>query len=211
MKLKKNLLILTGPQGSGNHVWSKIFALHPAVYGWKELNQTYWIGHDQEPFAEYWQDTDRLKDFDWSQSDYYVTGVSCPYMNNGERTVPNLIGFAAQAMGCGIDVRFAIIGRDRNVLTFQETRLRGEPTYDIAVEQYRKLATWNPVYLSYELLQLYSNDYLRQLSILLEFPIDYNNAHIAEILKDDTNQKYFQPVTHHPTDDLARHSSRKWR
>jgi len=208
--MKKRLLIVSGPQGSGNHVWSKIFALHSAVYGWKELNQTYWIGHDQEPFADCWNNTDRLKEFDWSQSDYYVTGVSCPYMNNGERTVPNLIGFAAQAMGCGIDVRFAIIGRDRNVLTFQETRLRGEPTYDIAVEQYRKLATWNPVYLSYELLQLYSNDYLRQLSILLEFPIDYNNAHIAEILKDDTNQKYFQPVTHHPTDDLARHSSRKW-
>jgi len=209
--MKKRLLIITGPQGSGNHVWSKIFALHPAVYGWKELNQTYWIGHDQEPFADCWQDTDRLKQFDWSQSDYYVTGVSCPYMNNGERTVPNLIGFAAQAMGCGISVRFAIIGRDRNILTFQETRLRGEPTYNIAIEQYQKLATWNPVYLSYELLQLYSSDYLRQLSISLEFPIDYNNTHIAEILKDDTNQKYFQPVEHHPTDDLARHSSRKWR
>ena len=209
--MKKRLLIITGPQGSGNHVWSKIFALHPAVYGWKDLNQTYWIGHDQEPFADCWQDTDRLKQFDWSQSDYYVTGVSCPYMNNGERTVPNLIGFAAQAMGCGISVRFAIIGRDRNILTFQETRLRGEPTYNIAIEQYQKLATWNPVYLSYELLQLYSRDYLRQLSISLEFPIDYNNTHIAEILKDDTNQKYFQPVEHHPTDDLARHSSRKWR
>jgi len=209
--MKKKLLIITGPQGSGNHVWSKIFALHSVVYGWKELNQTYWIGHDQEPFADCWQDTDKLKDFDWSQKDYYVTGVSCPYMNNGERTVPNLIGFAAQAMGCGIDVRFAIIGRDRNILKFQETRLRGEPTYNIAIEQYQKLATWNPVYLSYELLQLYSHDYLRQLSILLEFPIDYNNAHVAEILKDDTNQKYFQPVEHHPTDDLARHSSRKWR
>jgi hypothetical protein len=209
--MKKRLLIVTGPQGSGNHVWSKIFALHPEVYGWKELNQTYWIGHDQEPFAECWADTDRLKQFDWSQSSYYVTGVSCPYMNNGERTVPNLIGFAAQAMGCGIDVRFAIIGRDRNILKFQETRLRGEPTYDQAVEQYQKLATWNPVYLSYELLQLYSRDYLRQLSILLEFPIDYSNVHVDEILKDDTNQKYFQPVEHHPTDDLARHTSRKWR
>ena len=207
----KQLLIVTGPQGSGNHVWSKIFALHSAVYGWKELNQTYWIGHDQEPFADCWNNTDRLKEFDWNQSDYYVTGVSCPYMNNGERTVPNLIGFAAQAMGCGINVRFAIIGRDRNILTFQETRLRGEPTYDLAVEQYQKLATWNPVYLSYELLQLYSRDYLKQLSISLEFPIDYSNAHVDEILKDDTNKKYFQSVEHHPTDDLARHTSRKWR
>jgi hypothetical protein len=207
----KQLLIITGPQGSGNHVWSKIFALHPTVYGWKELNRTYWIGHDQEPFAECWTDTDRLKEFDWNQSDYYVTGVSCPYMNNGERTVPNLVSFAAQAMGCGIQVQFVILGRDRNILEFQETRLRGEPTYNIATEQYQKLATWNPVYLSYELLQLYSRDYLRQLSILLDFPIDYSNVQIDEILKDDTNQKYFQPVEHHPTDDLARHTSRKWR
>jgi len=207
----KQLLIITGPQGSGNHVWSKIFALHPAVYGWRDLNQTYWIGHDQEPFAECWADTDKLKDFDWSQSNYYVTSVSCPYMNNGERTVPNLIGFAAQAMGCGIRVQFAIIGRDRNILGFQETRVRGESTFESAVEQYQKLATWNPAYLSYELLQLYSYNYLRQLSISLEFPIDYSNVHIAEILKDDTNQKYFQPVEHHPTDDLAKHTSRKWR
>jgi len=209
--MKKRLLIISGPQGSGNHVWSKIFALHPKVYGWKELNQTYWIGHDQEPFADCWQDTDRLKQFDWSQRDYYVTSVSCPYMNNGERTVPNLIGFAAQAMGCSVKVQFVITGRDRNILNFQETRVRGEPTYDLAVEQYRKLVTWNPVYLSYELLQLYSRDYLRQLSISLEFPIDYSNVHIDEILKDDTNQKYFQPVEHHPTDDLARYTSRKWR
>jgi hypothetical protein len=132
-------------------------------------------------------------------------------MNNGERTVPNLVSFAAQAMGCGINVQFAIIGRDRNILGFQETRVRGEPTYHLAVEQYRKLATWKPAYLSYELLQLYSSDYLRQLSILLEFPIDYSNVQIDEILKDDTNQKYFQPVEHHPTDDLAQHTSRKWR
>jgi hypothetical protein len=207
----KRLLIITGPQGSGNHVWSKIFALHSSVYGWQELNNTYWIGHDQEPFAECWSDTDRLAEFDWNQRDYYVTSVSCPYMLNGERTVPDLVGFAAQAIGRGITVQFAIIGRDRNVLEFQETRVRGESTYNTAIEQYRKLTTWNPVYLSYELLQLYSTDYLRQLSISLEFPIDYRNDQIAEILKDDTNQKYFQPVAHHPTDDLAQHTSRRWR
>jgi len=207
----KRLLIITGPQGSGNHLWSKIFALHPEVWGWQELNKTYWIGHDQEPFAECWADTDRLKQFDWSQSDYYVTSVSCPYMNNGERTVPNLVKFAAQAMGCGLRVQFAIVGRDRNILEFQETRVRGEPTYNLAVEQYKKLATWRPVYLSYELLQLYQGDYLQQLSTLLEFPIDCNNAEIDTILKDDTNQKYFQPVEQHWTDDLAKHTSRKWR
>ena len=209
--MKKRLLIVSGPQGSGNHVWSKIFALHPEVYGWRKLNQTYWIGHDQEPFAECWANPDLLTEFDWSQSNYYVTGVSCPYMNNGERTVPNLTSFATQAMGCGLDVQFAVIGRDRNILNFQETRVRGKPTFDLALEQYKKLASWRPVYLSYELLQLYQGAYLQQLSNQLEFPIDYSNSQIDEILKDDTNQKYFQPVEHHPTDDLARDTSRKWR
>ena len=207
----KKLLIITGPQGSGNHVWSKIFALHPAVYGWQELNKTYWIGHDQEPFAECWADTDRLTEFDWSQRDYYVTSISCPYMNNGERTVPNLVSFAAAAMGCGLSVQFVIIGRDRNILNFQETRVRSEPTLNLAIEQYQQLATWNPVYLSYELLQLYQAVYLQQLSIQLGFPIDCSNSQIEEILKEDANTKYFQPVEHHWVDDLARHTSRKWR
>jgi len=207
----KKLLIITGPQGSGNHLWSKIFALHPEVYGWQELNKTYWIGHDQEPFADCWENTDRLTKFDWNQRNYYVTSVSCPYMNNGQRTVPNLISFATQAMRCGLDIQFAIVGRDRNILNFQETRVRGEPTLNSAIEQYRQLATWRPVYISYELLQLYQGDYLQQLSTQLEFPIDYSNTQIDEILKDDTNQKYFQPVEHHWTDDLAQHTSRKWR
>ena len=29
------ILIITGPQGSGNHLYSKIFAMHPLVNGWK--------------------------------------------------------------------------------------------------------------------------------------------------------------------------------
>jgi hypothetical protein len=207
----KKLLIVTGPQGSGNHVWSKIFAVHSEVYGWQELNQTYWIGHDQEPFADCWTNSDLLKEFDWNQSNYFVTSISCPYMNNGERTVPNLISFAAQAMDCGLDVQFAIIGRDRNLLNFQETRVRGQSTFDLASEQYKLLATWHPAYLSYELLQLYRGSYLQQLSTQLEFPIDYNNSQIDEILIDDTNQKCFQPVEYYPTDDLAKHTSRKWR
>jgi hypothetical protein len=57
----KTILILTGPQGSGNHMWSKIFALHPQVRGWQALLDQYWIGHDQEPWAQYWQDPAQLK------------------------------------------------------------------------------------------------------------------------------------------------------
>lgn len=207
----KTMLILTGPQGSGNHMWSKVFSLHPHVYGWSKLLDTYWIGHDQEPFAEYWADPCQLKNFDWEVSDYFVTGVSTPYMNNGERTIPNIVDFATTVTGHGVSVKIAILGRDRNILGYQETRVRGETTFDIALSEFQKLSTWNPVFLSYELLHLYRKIYLRQISTLLDFPIDYDNPQLNKILGEDTNTKYFTWVDHHPTDDLARHTSRKWR
>lgn len=206
----KTLLILTGPQGSGNHLWSKIFALHPNVYGWHALLHEYWIGHDQEPFAEFWRNTDRLKEFNWSRSDYFVTSVSTPYMNNGQRTVPDIVRFAATAMGQGLQVKIAIIGRDKNILGYQQTRVRGEPTFEIALREFEKLRTWAPVFLSYELLHFYGRNYLQQLSQQLSFPIDFEHPRLDNIIAEDTNSKYFQPVDYHPTDDLARHASRKW-
>jgi len=209
--MAKTLLIITGPQGSGNHLWSKIFALHPDVYAWHALLHEYWIGHDQEPFAEYWEDPDRLKEFDWDKCEYFVTSVSAPYMLNGERTVPNIVRFAATAMGLGICVKIAIIGRDRNILSYQQTRVRGDVTYDIALTEYERLRTWSPVFLSYELLHLYGNLYLQQISKQLEFPIDLDHPRLNNILVDDTNSKYFNPVEYHPTDDLAKHTSKKWK
>ena len=89
--------------------------------------------------------------------------------------------------------------------------MRGDVTYDLALIEYQKLRTWSPVFLSYELLHLYHDLYLQQLAQQLEFPIDYSGPQLANILTDDTNSKYFQPVTHHSTDDLAQHTSRKWR
>jgi hypothetical protein len=207
----KTLLIVTGPQGSGNHLWSKIFALHPDVHGWHALLHEYWIGHDQEPFAEYWENPDRLKEFNWGKCEYFVTSVSTPYMLNGERTVPDIVRFAATAMGLGICVKIAVIGRDRNILTYQQTRVRSRPTVDIALAEYEKLRTWDPVFLSYELLHLYREDYLRQIAKQLEFPMDFEHPQLTNILVDDTNSKYFQPVAHHATDDLAKHTSRKWK
>jgi hypothetical protein len=200
----KKLLIFTGPQGSGNHLWSKIFALHPEVAGWAALLDTYWIPHDQEPFAAYWRDPIRLKDFDWSQQDYYVTSISCPYIDDTRWAVPNIAGFARQAEECGLQVQIAIIGRDQTILRFQETRVRGRSTFEMAQEQYEKLTDWNPVYLSYELLHLYQGSYLKQVSKLLEFPIAYTDSRLEEILKDDTNQKYIHPIDHHWTDKLMK-------
>ena len=204
----KTILILTGPQGSGNHLWSKIFALHPQVTGWSALLTEYWIGHDQEPFAPYWQDPTQLKYYRWAQSDWFVTSMSVPYMNNGDPTVPDFRSFVREAQNLGHRVKFAILGRDQNIVRMQETRVRGTPTVDQALAAYDPLAS--PVFLSYELLHLYGRKYLESVSQQLGFPIAVSDPRVESIIKEDTNTKYFSPVKHHPTDDLARHTSRKW-
>ena len=207
----KKLLVLTGPQGSGNHMWSKIFALYPKALGWRALLDEYWIGHDQEPFAEYWTDPIKLKDFDWSGYDYFVTSISVPYMNNGEATIPKFKEFIRAIEELGITIEFAIIGRDQNIVRMQETRVRGGPTVDTAIKELKNLSGRMPHFLSYELLHLYRGDYLIQLNSILNFPVAYDDPRIDEILKEDANTKYFQPVEHYWVDDLAKHTSRKWR
>jgi hypothetical protein len=205
----KTVLILTGPQGSGNHLWSKIFALHPQVWGWSALLNDYWIGHDQEPFAAYWQAPEQLKYFKWVQSDWYVTSMSVPYMNNGEPTVPDFKAFVAKLQVAGVRVKFAVLGRDQNIVQMQQTRVRGAPTLDQALAEFSQLAA--PVYLSYELLHLYGAKYLENVQQQLSFPIAVTDPRLQQILAEDANAKYFTPIVHHVTDDLARHASRKHR
>ena len=205
----KTLLILTGPQGAGNHLWSKIFALHPRVLGWRALLQEYWIGHDEEPWAEYWLNPQELRHAPWAQSDWHVTSISVPYMNNGEPTVPDFKSFVSGVQNLGYRVKIAVLGRDRNILDYQQTRVRGSETYPSALAEYSKFAM--PTFLSYELLQLYGAQYLQKIERELEFPIDWTNPQLKEILKEDTNTKYFQPVAAQPTDQLAHHASRKKR
>jgi len=56
---------------------------------------------------------------------------------------------------------------------------------------------------------LYGKHYLQRVEKELEFPIDYSNPAIDLILKEDTNSKYFQPVSEQPLDAVAKHASRK--
>jgi hypothetical protein len=203
----KTLLILTGPQGSGNHLWSKIFALHRQVLGWRALNSEYWIGHDEEPWAHYWQNPQDLRNAPWSVSDWHVTSISVPYMNNGTATVPDFKGFVTGVQNLGHRVKFAVLGRDQNILQYQESRVRGGVTLELALNEYSRFAM--PTFLSYELLHLYGRQYLQKVEKDLEFPIDYNNSQIDEIIKEDTNTKYFTAVGAQPTDQLAKHASRK--
>ena len=84
----KKLLIITGPQGSGNHLFSRLLSLHPDVNGWEELLDKYWVPSDQEPFADYWVDPYKLHENQFAGFDYHLANVSCPFMYDGVRYVP---------------------------------------------------------------------------------------------------------------------------
>jgi hypothetical protein len=195
------MLILTGPQGAGNHLWSKVLSLHPEVYGWKTLLENYWEAHRfAEPFAQHWRDHSLLKLFDWSQSEYYFTSISLPLgiVDHAVNPIwmPDIQGFAATVLGCGVEVEIAVVGRDQTILNNQQTRIRTQSTLPLFLEQLPKI--WNPTFLSYELLYLYRQDYLK--SLKLNIPIDWNNPSINTILENDSNLKYIHYVDEYVLD-----------
>ena len=193
--MSKKMLILTGPQGAGNHLWSKIFSLHYGVYGWKSLLDNYWEAHRfSEPFAKCWKDHSLLQDFDWSQSEYYFTSISCPLGIIGSDVNPiwnpDIAGFSRAVEACGIDVEFAVVGRDQTILANQQTRIRSQSTLPLFLEQLDKIST--PTFLSYELLYLYKQNYLK--SLKLNIPVAWNDTRINSILENDSNLKYIHYV-----------------
>lgn len=195
------MLILTGPQGAGNHLWSKIFSLHPEVYGWKTLLDNYWEAHRfAEPFAQCWRDHSLLAAFDWTQSDYYFTSISCPLgiIDSDINPIwnPDVAGFADAVRACEVEVEFAVVGRDQTILANQQTRIRTQSTLPMFLEQLPKLA--NPTFLSYELLYLYKQQYLRSLSF--NIPVAWDHDMIDEILADDANIKYVHSIDYNKLD-----------
>ena len=196
------MLILTGPQGAGNHLWSKIFSLHPDVYGWKTLLENYWEAHRfAEPFAKYWRDHALLDDFNWAQSEYYFTSISCPLgiVNSDVNPIwnPDIAKFTKRVMSLGIDVELAVIGRDQTILTNQQTRIRTQPTVDMLLKQLSDII--DPTFLSYELLYLYKRDYLK--SLRLNIPVAWDDDRVNSILADDANIKYIHSIEYNKLDN----------
>jgi hypothetical protein len=132
-----------------------------------------------------------------------------PYINNGVATIPDFKTFIKQAQSIGLNVKIAVLGRDRNIVEMQQQRVRKGITLSQALAEFAQFA--QPVFLSYELLHLYQEQYLRQLSHQLAFPIAWTDARVKKIIQEDTNTKYFSAVDYHPTDDLAHKTSRKWK
>ena len=193
MKKNPKLIILTGPQGSGNHLWSKIFAVHEDVIGWDALLETDWLGHAEEPFIKFWQSPDFFHMQEWPDK-YYVTSISCPYHHDGKLVIPDYETFTAAASPY-FDIQFVILGRDQNILAKQETRLRGSKTYELMQKELPWIADNYPThFVSMELLHLYKRQYLEQLAFKLQFPIDYSHPLVNTMIQEDANEKYIQPL-----------------
>jgi len=200
----KQFLIVTGPQGSGNHLFSKIFALHNDVYGWDKLLDTYWIAHKDEPFADHWNNPELLKSFDWTQSDYYVTSISCPYHDVDVPVIPDYQQFIDTLQELNIQVKVAVIGRDQNILKSQQQRVRNRVSLNEFLERLNYLDTLDPVYLSQELLYLYKENYVANIARLLDFPVNISDIRLIEILKQDANSKYIKNIEIQELDKYVR-------
>ena len=195
-KVKPKLLIITGPQGSGNHLFAKIFSSHKSVYGWK-MKHNEWKGHHEEPFSLYWRKPELLKEiktnvhywFSKTNKKHYVTSISCPYFYRKKPTIPNYEKFIKCASTV-FKVQICIIGRDKNILYKQQTRIRSKHTTPTAVKNFKHLLKYNPVFISQELFCLYGIDYCNSISKLLNFPIDTKK--VKALLKYNANAPYIK-------------------
>jgi hypothetical protein len=193
----KKLLIITGPQGSGNHFFSRVFSTHPKVGGWKSLLDKYWVPSDEEYFARYWVYPEELKEEDFEGYDYWLANVSCPFFYDGVRYTPKIKEVVERALSFGIDVQIAIIVRDQNINGQQQLRVRGEITIPIAQEYYYDTlipSNFKIHFLDNEAFFLHREHYLKWVSELLDFPVDYSNPNIFKFITDDPNKKYVNYV-----------------
>ena len=191
--MKPTLTIMTGPQGSGNHLFSKALGQNKNIFVWPSLQEKYWEGHDLEPFAEYWKDPSKLNDFYWKQSNYFITSISCPYFDDGVETIPQYNDFIDEAKKFA-DIQFLIIGRDRNIMKLQQERVRGKHTTPEFLSQIDSIIfNYKTIFASQEMLYLYELTYLQWLEKELGlYPLEItpDNIKLLDILSNDANEKY---------------------
>ena len=195
----KKLLIVTGPQGSGNHLFARLFSAHPNVKGWESLHNKYWVPSDEEPFARYWVHPEELKKEFFEDGEYFCANVSVPFFYDGVRQTPKIKEVAMRAFELGVLPIIAVIVRDRNINELQQVRVGGECTMDTALEYYKDMAVH---FIDHEAFFLYKEKYVEYLGRLLEFPVTKEG--IDNFISVDANHKYVFPCKEHWLDNEIR-------
>ena len=210
--MKPILTIMTGPQGSGNHLFSKALGQNRNIFAWPSLQEKYWEGHDLEPFAEYWKNPLKINEFNWKQSFHFVTSISCPYFDDGKETIPNYKKFVKEASKYA-EVQFVIIGRDSNIIKLQQERVRGKHTTSYFTKEVGNLiSNYKTIFASQELLYLYKVHYLNWIEKeigLLPVETTVNDSKLLEILLKDANTKYISQAESELDKTIKLASSRK--
>ena len=192
----KKLLIVCGPQGSGNHLFARLLSAHENVVGWDSLKDNYWVPSDEEPFARFWVEPDKLE---FPEGNFFCANVSVPFFYDGVRQVPKIKEVAYKAISLGVQPIIAVIVRDRNINELQQVRVGGECTMDTALSYYKDMAVH---FIDHEAFFLYKEKYVEYLGRLLEFPVIKEG--IDNFISVDANHKYVFPCKKHWLDDEIR-------
>ena len=105
------------------------------------------------------------------------------------------------------DVQVCVIGRDPNILQFQQKRVRGQHTTEQALEALEKVWKYKPYMLSMENFYLYRGKYLKRIEEDLDFPIAWNHkVRIDDIANKSSNKKYISDVGEQALDKAVHHA-----
>ena len=193
-----NILVITGPQGTGNHVFSKVLSMHKDVYGWDQLLREYWVNHDGAPFKDIWREPEKIDSYFWKEPNY-VLSVSGPYIENidGVRhtVYPNYKEVLERLSKKG-NLMVGIIGRDQNITAQNQVRKRGVESFHNFLNKIEDLVEYKHTFLSIELLYMFRHQYVKSLNSVLNIPVDYTNEKLHYILNKDPNAKYVHYVEH---------------
>ena len=193
-----NILVITGPQGTGNHVFSKVLSMHKDVYGWDQLLREYWVNHDAAPFKDIWREPEKIDSYFWKEPNY-VLSVSGPYIENidGVRHTiyPNYKEVLERLSKKG-NLMVGIIGRDQNITAQNQVRKRGVESFHNFLNKIEDLVEYKHTFLSVELLYMFRHQYVKSLNSVLNIPVDYANEKLHYILNKDPNAKYVHYVEH---------------
>ena len=186
------ILLIIGPQGSGNHIWSKILGT------W--ANSEFWVGHKDEPHSHLWADVELWKKHNWPDV-HTLISVSAPFAINGTTIFPDIKRWKEIMTDRGLPHEIAVITRDKTINMYQNERLRPVNNYQNSVDFLNGLEV--DAFLSTETLMIYKEKYLQVLNKQLKYPI-VAPKDLDNIVSQSFNEKYVTYVTDSPLDNVVR-------